>query len=313
MKNSDLHPLDGLRGLKLSHLRLMAELRSLGRLGLAAEQIGMAQPAASRLLAEVEAIVGHPVHERDGRSLRLTAVGMALARRAERIQLELKDASREISEAIAGTEGHLRVGSVTGPALSQLLPVLRRLRLESPGISVEVVVATSDQLCDQILTGRLDFALGRVPARLYGQFDLTPLGEEPLGLVVRRGHPLLLKPDVTLEDTLAHDWVMPDDETLLSQTVLRWLANAGLPPPRRQFSTSSFLFTLAMLKDTDSVAPLALPVVDSFTDGVSMPFVQVPIDLGLSVEAYGLMRRADTRLTALAHRVAGMIMAPAHA
>lgn len=297
-----------LRGLKLSHLRLMAELRSLGRLGLAAEQIGMAQPAASRMLAEVEEIVGHPVHERDGRSLRLTAVGMALARRAERIQLELKDATREISEAIAGTEGHLRVGSVTGPALSQILPVLRRLREESPGVSVEVVVATSDLLCDQILTGRLDFALGRVPSKLQDQFTLSPLGEEPLALVVRRGHPLLKMPRVTLSDTLAYDWVMADDETLLSQTVLRWLANAGYPRPHRQFSTSSFLFTLAMLKDTDSVAPLAQPVVDSFTDGASMPFVQVPIDLNLSVEAYGLIRRADTRLTPVADRVAAMII-----
>uniref|UniRef100_UPI001CD25F80 helix-turn-helix domain-containing protein n=1 Tax=Xinfangfangia pollutisoli TaxID=2865960 RepID=UPI001CD25F80 len=58
-----------LRGLKLSHLRLMAELQATGQLGLAAERMGLAQPAASRLLAEVERIAGHPVHSRDGRGL----------------------------------------------------------------------------------------------------------------------------------------------------------------------------------------------------------------------------------------------------
>jgi hypothetical protein len=43
-----------LRGLKLSHLRLMAELRSTGNLTAAAERLGMTQPAASRMLSRIE-------------------------------------------------------------------------------------------------------------------------------------------------------------------------------------------------------------------------------------------------------------------
>ena len=50
-------PTDLLRkGLKLSHLRLMAGLAETGQIGLTAAQMGIAQPAASRLLAEVERI-----------------------------------------------------------------------------------------------------------------------------------------------------------------------------------------------------------------------------------------------------------------
>lgn len=285
-----------LRSLKLSHLRLLAEVRATGMLGLAAEHVGIAQPAASRMLSEIETIVGHPVHERDGRGLRLTAAGEALARRAERIQLELMDAARDIAEAVAGTVGHIRVGSVTGPSLSHLMPVLRRLRETTPGISVEVVVGTSDMLCDQVLNGRLDFALGRVPASLHGQMTLRRLGMEPLGLVVRRGHPLLLKPEITIDDLLGHDWVMSDDETLLAQTVLRWFSNAGYPPPTRWVSTSSFLFTLALLRETDAVAPLARPVVESFAGSVSMPFVELPYPMDAVVESYGSFHRRDTIL-----------------
>ena len=299
-----------LRGLKLSHLRLLAEVQTQGQLGLAAQKLGLAQPAASRLLAEMERIVGHAVHAREGRGLALTPVGAALARRAARVLLEIADAEREIPEAASGARGHVRIGSVTGPALSHVLPVLAELRKGQPGITVEVVVAMSNLLCDQLLAGRLDFALGRINSPALEQsLTITPLGDEPLSLVVRQGHPLVMHPRLTALDTLAHDWVMPEDETLLTRTVLAQLAALGLPLPRRQVLTSSFLFTLALLNDSDAVAPISAPVAASFAAGPSMPFVQLPLDLGLRVAPFGLLRRRNADPTPSAARIADRILA----
>lgn len=298
-----------LRLLKMPHLRLLSEMLATGRLGLAAENCGLAQPAASRMLAEIELLLGQKIHERDGRGLRFTAAGMALARRAQRIQLELMDAARDMAAAEAGSVGHVRVGSVTGPSLSHVMPVLRQLRQTDPGITVEVVVATSDTLCEQVLGGRLDFALGRVPASLRDQMTVRGIGNEPLGLVVRRGHPLLLQAQITMDDLLRQDWLMSDEETLLAKTVLRWLTNTGHPPPRRWVATSSFLFTLAMLRETDAIAPLARPVVESFAGDVSMPFVEVPFVADLVVEAYGSFYRRDATLPPAAARVLDAIHA----
>jgi DNA-binding transcriptional LysR family regulator len=297
-----------LRGLKLSHLRLVAELRSAGNLTTAAERLGMTQPAASRMLARIEDLVGHPVHEHVGRAICLTPAGEALARRAERVVLELVDASRDVSEAAEGATGTIRAGAVTGAALSHLLPAVRRMRRISPEVSIEVVVATSDVLCEQVLGGRLDFALGRAPAALHAQFEIEMIGGEPLGLVVRRGHPLLRKKDISITDLLALDWVMSEDETLLARTVNRWLSNTGNRPPRRWVSTSSFLFTLALLKDSDAIAPLARPVIHNFTAGRGMPFVPVPFEMGIAVDAYGLFRRKGSILPPASERLAVLIM-----
>lgn len=297
-----------LRGLKLSQLRLVAEIRASGSLTAAAERLGMTQPAASRMLARIEEVIGHPVHERVGRSMSLTAAGEALARRAERVVLELVDASRDVAEAAEGASGSVRVGSVTGPALSHLLPAVRLMRDRFPEVSVEVVVGTSDVLCEQVLGGRLDFALGRVPAALQSHFETRIIGVEPLGLLVRRGHPLLGAPGIGIADLLAFDWVMSDDETLLARTVNRWLANTGHRPPRRWVSTSSFLFTLALLQESDAVAPLAWPVIRSFTAGRGMPFAAVPFDMDLAVEAYGLFRRTGSVLPPASRRLADMMI-----
>jgi len=127
--------------------------------------------------------------------------------------------------------------------------------------------------------------------------------------VVRRGHPLLVRPILSVDDLLAHDWVMGDDETLLTQTVISRLTELGLPQPVRRISTSSFLFTLALLNQTDAIAPLARPVVDSFAGNPSVPFVSLPIDLGLAVAPFSLVTRTGAQMTPSAQRLIDAILA----
>ncbi len=298
--------------LKPQQLRLIAELHETGALGLAAGRLGIAQPAASRLLAEIEDMLGVAVHERQGRGIKLTAAGIALARRAARIQIELIDAAREVSEAATGRAGVVRVGAVTGPALNLVLPALIDLQRANPGFQAEVSVTTSVLLREQLRDGRLDFALARLtPGET--QLEAREIAGEPLSLAVRRGHPLLLLPKITVEDLMGYDWVMGDGETLLTQTVSAKLAARQLPVPQRRISTSSFLFTLALLTQTDAIAPLATAVVDSFSGNPSMPFVSLPIDLGLAVEPFSLVTRAGSSLTPVAQRLADAILSRAAA
>ena len=297
------------RGVKLAHLRLMAALAETGQLGLAAELMGVAQPAASRLLAEVERITGQPVHQRTGRGITLTPMGMALARRAARVVTELRDAGREIAEIASGGSGHVRIGSVTGPALERVLPALRTARLAMPGVTTEVVVAPSDLLGQQLLSGRLDFALGRMPEGMAGQLHQSaPIGVEPVALMVRRGHRLAQLGRVEPLDLMGFDWVLPGPEALLTRAVTDRLAALGLPRPSQRLSTASFLLTLALIQQSNAIAPLARAVCDRFA-GPGSPYVILPVDLGIVVEPFGLLTRAGAILTPVAARLAAMVVA----
>jgi DNA-binding transcriptional LysR family regulator len=297
------------RGLKLSHLRLMAALAEAGQLGLAADRLGIAQPAASRLLAEVERITGQPVHLRTGRGITLTPMGEALARRAGRVLMELRDAGREMAELAGGGAGHVRIGSVTGPALDRVLPALRTARLALPEVSAEVVVAPSDLLGQQLLTGRLDFALGRMPGGMEGELTLTDaVGVEPVALMVRRGHRLATAGRIDPTDLMDFDWVMPGPEALLTQAVMGRLMELGLPQPPQRLATASFLLTLALIQQSNAIAPLARAVCDRFA-GAGSPYVILPVDLGIVVEPFGLLMRRDAILTPVAARLAAMVLA----
>ncbi len=296
------------KGLKISHLRLLAALAETRQLTLAADAIGVSQPAASRLVAEIEQIIGAPVHERTGRGIGLTPMGRALSLRAQRVRLELDDAARDLAEIMAGGVGHVRIGSVTGAALDRVLPALQHERLRHPSVTVEVEVAGSDTLCERLLAGQLDFALGRMTDQTLSQMlSYTPLDSEPLALVARRGHPLLAGRTVTAKALLAHDWVMPGAGSLLTRTVLGRLRALGLPAPLVRVSTTSFMLTLTLLQRSDAVSVLSEATARQFSEGPDATLAVIPLDLGLIVEPYGMISRQGVSLTPAAQRLADQI------
>lgn len=293
------------KGLKLSHLRLLAALQEEERLGAAAARLGISQPAASRLASELERITGSPVYHRVQNGIQLTREGAALARRARRIMLEIGLADREVRELVAGLAGNVTVGSVTGPAVDVLLPALRSFRLSNPQVSVGVDVGTSVHLVGELLGGRIDFALARLPpGHDHTAFRVQPIGTEPIGFAVRHGHPLTRQGTVGLGALLGYDWVLPFPGTLLRDTIEAALAAKGLPLPQRIVSTSSFLMTLALVRQTNALAPIAGAVVQAFSpSGIA----SVKLDTAIDVGTYSLISRADTELTPAAEALAAIL------
>jgi DNA-binding transcriptional LysR family regulator len=298
------------KGLKISHLRFLAALADSGQISAAAAQVGLTQPAASRLMAELERIAGLPLHQRTGRGVALTPAGAALARRAARALIEVEDAGRELQEIASGGGGQVRIGAVTGPAMDMVLPAVIAARRALPRIDIEVVVATSDVLCAQVLAGRMDFALARLPddpdlARLRW----TMIAPEPVSLVVRRGHPLAGRGDLRPADLLSCDWVMPGGDAILRRTVLARLRALGLPDPPGRLATSSFLLTLALLQQTDAIAPLASAVAARFAAAADAAFAVLPVDLGIVVAPFALLARSGSAPTPAAAMLRDAVLA----
>jgi DNA-binding transcriptional LysR family regulator len=298
------------RGLKLSHLRLVVALAKTGQISQAAAELGLTQPAASRLAAEISRIVGHQIHTRTGKGISLTSAGLALSERARRALIELGEAARDLDETAQGKSGHVRIGSVTGPSIEHILPVLREVRRCAPRVTVDVEVAPSNDLGEMLVDGRLDFSLSRFPDALdAAHFSGLPIGSEPISIIVRRGHPLLGPEPVGLEDMQRYDWVLPREGAILRRAVARTMHAAGLPEPTACVVTSSFLLTYGVVRDSDALAPVAtavadiLRVVSDVPGGITVLRTQVPIE----VETYLLLTRRGQILTPAAQMVMNLI------
>jgi DNA-binding transcriptional LysR family regulator len=101
---------------------------------------------------------------------------------------------------------------------------------------------------------------------------------------------------------------MPAQDAILGRTVLARLAELGLPVPPRRLSTSSFLLTLAMVQQSNAIAPIARAVTSTFAQGPDAPYAVLPIDLGIEVEPFSLITRAGSNLPAVAQRVADLVL-----
>lgn len=283
------------KGLKLSHLRLLCALKETGQMGAAAAQLAISQPAASRMSAEIEEIVGVSLHTRHARGILLTAYGERLALRAQMMLQGLDDATREIFELERGNRGTVSIGAVTGPALDLLLPIVRHARVTHPNISLTLTVDTSDRLAEDLLAARLDFFIGRLLGDIDPKmFSMREIGPEPVSLIVRRGHPLTRPRSVTLHDCVAYDWVLQARGGLMRRTVENYLMTCNVKLPDKVLSTSSLLLTLAYISQSNAIAPVAKAVADFYggEDGLDGRIRTLPVEASIAVAPYSLIRHA---------------------
>lgn len=300
------------RGLKLSHIRLIAALKETGQMSAAATLLNISQPAASRLASELEAIIGVDLHIRHPRGVTLTRYGEHLAARAQTMLRGLQDAGREITELQEGLRGAVSIGAVSGPSVDLVIPVIDQLRVTHPQLSLTVLVDTSIMLADALLTGTLDFYLGRIPDNLNVRtFKTRIIGEEPISIIVHNNHPLTEKKQLTLEDLSDYEWVMQDEGSLLRRTVEDYLIRKGVPLPDRILNTSSTLLTLVIVSQTDALAPLASAVATFIADrnGLGGNITSLNIAPDLAVSPCYLISKAKEPLSPAASIVYETIIA----
>ena len=123
-------------------------------MGQAGEKLGRTQPALTKGIQRLESAFGSPLFERDGRGIRLTAVGEVLLARAGLLRASADEAVREVTDFAQGRSGHVRIG--TGPiAADDVLPQICALLLaQARQVTIEITVGPSSALREELRRGR---------------------------------------------------------------------------------------------------------------------------------------------------------------
>jgi len=123
---------------ELRHLVYFREVARRLHFRKAAEALGVAQPALSRQIAQLEEALGADLLNRTRRRVELTPAGRLLLERAEPLLRSLHAIPRELRAVAGGEIGHLRV-AFTGLAMATVLPaILREFHTRHPGIKLEL-------------------------------------------------------------------------------------------------------------------------------------------------------------------------------
>jgi molybdate transport repressor ModE-like protein len=142
-----------------TRMRLLIEIQNRGSLSGAAQAIGIGQPSASQHLRLLEAAAGQRLVERSGRGSRLTEAGQVLAARAAQALDTLGAAEEELGELAGLQTGTIRLGASTAPGVYLLPDTLGCFRRDFPGVTVEVEIASSEEILRRLVTGQVQLAL----------------------------------------------------------------------------------------------------------------------------------------------------------
>lgn len=282
--------------LKTRQLLLLVALAEEGNIHRAAQVLNMTQPAASKLLKDLEDVLEVPLFERLPRGMRPTWYGETMIRHARVALASLNQAHDELAGLKAGRFGQVAVGCITAPGLTLLPPAVARVKREHPSLRVSLEIETSPVLLDRLAQGKLDILV----ARLFAEHDKSQLRyealvEEPISAIVRPGHPLLGMSDLTLRDLLAAGWIVPPAGSVLRHRFDLMFQEEGLAPPIDLIETSALLFMTRMLQQSDMVAIVANDVARYYSAHGIVSIL--PVAMNCQMDNFGVITRTDRLLS----------------
>ncbi|MGM9491664.1 LysR substrate-binding domain-containing protein [Ideonella sp. YS5] len=282
--------------LKTRHLVLLKELGQHQSILRAAEAANLTQPAASKLLSELEQTLGVTLFERLPRGVAPTWYGEVMIRRASAALAEMSLAHQEVMELLSGMTGRVAIGTVLTPATSLLPQAVQRLKARHERLHVAIEVDASKPLVERLRAGSLDIVIGRIlDPSVADELVFEPLAEEPHRLVVRAGHPLCACEGMGVQELVDQGWILPPAGSILRDRLTAMFVSHGLDMPARTVETAALPVTLALLAGGDMVAALPQEVVRAqLAAGV---LDVLPFDPRLTLDAYGLVTRRQHALS----------------
>lgn len=282
--------------LKTRQLLLLIALDDYRNIHRAADELHMTQPAASKQVKDLEEMLDVRLFDRLPRGMEPTIYGETMIRHARMALTSLSLAHDDIVALKAGLAGQVEVGVIMAPAMALLPRAIARIKEQAPLLRIGVTLEQSNVLMDKLQHGTLDFMIGRILEKQDSTgLIYEELTEEPACAVVRPGHPLLERSDLTLQDIGGLPWILPPPGSVLRHRFDMMFRRAGLQPPVNVVDSTALLLVTALLQQTDSLHVMPRDVAEYYA---SLNVLRLlPIELPCKMDAFGIIRQEDHLLS----------------
>lgn len=289
-----------LNRLRMRQVALMLAVEERRTLRAAADQLGLTQPAATKMLHELEAALGQPLFERVGRGLQLNAAGARVTGYFRSIRGSMEALNRELGELRLGSTGKFSVGSIMAASPGRLTDALLGLKQQFPLLAIEIAVDTSDRLLAQLRDGVLEVVIGRRVASAGIDCRFQAIDDEALAVVVGLDHPLVGKRRLSFEALQAYPWVLQPAGSPMRDLVEREFRSQGAALPPGLIETGSILTTINLIRRSQLVA--VIPEAVARRDAEHGLLRILPYRFSHTLAAYGSLVARDRPLSAAATR-----------
>ncbi|MEO3754444.1 LysR substrate-binding domain-containing protein [Streptomyces sp. B6B3] len=219
----------------LRRLQVLRAVHHHGTVTAAAAALHLTPSAVSHQLRELARELKVQLIEPQGRRIRLTGAAHLVIEHGEALLARWEEADAALEAYRDGEAGLLRICGYPSAVTGLIAPATMVLRKTHPGLRVEVSEAETTHGFDLLMSSDADIAV-LAPSEDFphsgdARFDLAPLLDEPLDLLVPATHPLAERSEARLEDVADEDWVLPAPGTCDHHNrVMVFCALAGFTP-----------------------------------------------------------------------------------
>lgn len=291
---------------KLRHLRTFVEVARRGSVGQAAEALAVTQPAVSKTLKELEAILGARLMERSRAGVVLTPIGEMFLHYAGASIAALVQGLDGIAHARMEGDQILAIGALPSVAALLVPDAVAAFKQAARNVTPKIVGGPNPYLLDLVRDGELDLVVGRLgaPDSMTG-LSFSHLYSERIAAVVRPGHPLLASRDIG--QIVDYTVMFPDKGAAIRELAEKLLITNGIGRLPDRIETVEPTFGRLYVRRSDAVWFISHGVVA--LDLAEGALVELPFDVEQTLGPVGLTVRAEIAMTPAMTLFAGILRA----
>lgn len=286
--------------MRLSQIRDFVAVAEQGGLRRAARHLGLAQPAISRSIRDLEHELGAPLFERSSTGMALTPLGEAFLRRSLAVQLELARARDEADQFRSIYQGTVSIGLSPAPHVTMLPRVLPFFRRRFPAVRLDITEGLFPLLEPSVRTGAFDFYVGSLSdTQLSGDYLVETLLATKRVVLCRPGHPLAEAK--SLAELASAQWVATSVTAKSTAELLPVFERHGLAAPTIAVQAHSALTMISVAASSDLLVMLPRLWL-TFVESAGL-LQHIAIEEELDAAPICMVRRSHLPLTPVAERL----------
>ncbi len=276
--------------LRAKHLRAIEVLGRAESMHAAAIELNMTQPAVTKMLRDVEDVLGLKLFERRSTGISPTLMGRTVIDFARRTVSDIERFAGVVSNMKLGGYGSLSIG-VLMVSMPDLVPrAIKELKARRPLMTIHLVAATSDILLDALKNHTIDLAVARLTSpQQNAAFHFQPLLDEAIWLFSGTDNPLAAREEIQLSELYTEPWVLQTPMSPLRQMLQQCFADCGIDALPNWIETTSIYSTLKLVRDSGLISALPRTIVEE--EVKSGELARLNVNLPRQLGAYGIVTR----------------------
>ena len=185
--------------MEFRHLKTFQTILEEGSFLQAAEKLQYAQSTITLHIQQLEAELKVKLFSRRGKRVQPTAAGRALSNHAGFLLHRAEILQQEMVEIVAGSAGHLRIGSIEPFASLRLPSLLVSFCRQYPNIRLTLETGVTQTISQRVAAGELDLAICSPPDAKLG-LNFETLFYDSMALLIPTSHHLSQKETIEVID-----------------------------------------------------------------------------------------------------------------